>query len=100
MENFDQDFYWTYVLHSLKDNNKYTGYTKNLPLRFEAHKNGEVVSTKHRRPLRLIYFEACLSQSDALKREKYLKTHYGKMYLGNRLKSYFTGREINRNKEK
>jgi len=42
MINFPQDFYWTYVLYSLKDNNKYTGDTKNLPLRFEAHKNGEV----------------------------------------------------------
>jgi putative endonuclease len=30
-----------------------------------------------------------------MKREKYLKTHYDKMFLGNRLKSYFTGRDIN-----
>ena len=100
MENFNQEFYWTYVLYSLKDNNKYIGYTKNLPLRFEAHKKGKVKSTKHRRPLILIYFEACISQKDALKREKYFKTHYGKMFLGNRLKSYFTGRDINRNNEK
>ena len=48
-------------------------------------------SAKHRRPLELIYFEGCLCQDDAIKREKYLKTHYGKMFLGNRLKSYFTG---------
>ena len=91
MESFEDNFYWVYVLHSLKDNKKYTGYTKNLPLRFEAHEKGEVASTKHRRPFKLVYFEACLSQKDALKREKYLKTHYGKMFLGNRLKSYFTG---------
>ena len=91
MANFFEGFYWVYVLRSLKDGKKYTGYTKNLPSRFEAHQNGEVKSTKHRRPLELIYFEGCLNQLDALKREKYLKTHYGKMYLGNRLKSYFTG---------
>ena len=54
MENFEDSFYWVYVLHSLKDQNKYTGYTKNLPLRFKAHENGEVTSTKHRRPLKLI----------------------------------------------
>jgi predicted GIY-YIG superfamily endonuclease len=48
-------------------------------------------STKDRRPFKLIYFEGCLNQQDATKREKYLKTHYGKQFLGNRLKSYFTG---------
>ena len=49
---------------------------------------GQVNSTKHQRPLKLIYFEGCIEQRDALKREKYLKTHYGKMFLGSRLKSY------------
>jgi len=29
--------------------------------------------------------------SDAVKREKYLKTYHGKMYLKKRLKSYLTG---------
>ena len=89
--NFFEEHYWVYILLSLKDNEKYTGYTKDLPSRFDSHQNGEVKSTKNRRPFKLIYFEGCLSQKDALKREKYLKTHYGKMFLGNRLKSYFTG---------
>jgi putative endonuclease len=74
-----------------KDHKKYTGYTKNLKLRFEQHTKGLVASTKNRRPLKLIYFEACLNQQDAIRREKYLKTHYGKMFIKNRLKSYFTG---------
>lgn len=91
MANEIASYYYVYVLLSEKDGNKYTGYTKDLPSRFEAHQQGKVISTKHRRPLKLIYFEGCLSQQDALKREKYLKTHYGKMYLGNRLKSYFIG---------
>lgn len=91
-----EGFYYTYILYSEKDCKKYTGYTSNLPLRLEAHQKGQVPSTKHRRPLKLIYFEACLSQEDALKREKYFKTHYGIMYLGNRLKSYFTGQEDNK----
>jgi len=86
-----EGFYYTYILRSEKDQMNYTGYTKNLNLRFEQHKAGQVESTKNRRPLKLIYFEACLSQEDALKREKYFKTHYGKMFLNNRLKSYFTG---------
>ena len=73
------------------DKKYYTGYTKNLKLRFEQHSKGLVVSTKNRRPLKLIYYEACLNQKDALHREKYLKTYYGKMFLKNRLKSYLTG---------
>lgn len=85
MANFFEKYYWVYVLESLKDGKKYTGYTKDLPSRFEAHQNGKVDSTKNRRTLKLIYFEGCLNQQDATKREKHLKTHYGKMYLGNRL---------------
>ena len=98
MTNLGHQYYYVYVLLSKKDSKKYTGYTKDLSSRFEAHQKGKVISTKHRRPLELIYFEGCLSQEDALKREKYLKTHYGKMFLGNRLKSYLTGQVQNTNK--
>jgi len=79
--------YYTYVLRSEKDGNFYTGYTKDLKLRFDQHCKGQVDSTKHRLPLDLIYYEACLSQADATKREKYLKTYHGKMFLNKRLKS-------------
>ena len=83
--------YYTYVLQSMQDMNFYTGFTKDLKLRFEQHNKGGVKSTRDRRPLKLIYYEACLDQADAIKREKYLKTFHGKMFLGNRLKSYLTG---------
>ena len=83
-----EQFYFIYVLRSLKDGKNYTGYTKNLKLRFEEHQKGRVPSTKNRLPLKLIYFEACLNQQDATHREKYLKTHYGKMFLKNRLKEW------------
>ncbi|MGM0376094.1 MAG: GIY-YIG nuclease family protein [Bacteroidota bacterium] len=88
------EFFYTYVLQSEKDGQNYAGYTKDLNLRFEQHQKGLVASTKYRRPVKLIYFEACINQDDALKREKYFKTHYGKMYLKNRLKSYFTGQVV------
>ena len=74
---------------SQKDKKPYHGFTKNLKLRIEQHKNGEVQSTKYRRPLELIYFEACKTKEDALRREKYFKTHYGRMYIKKRLKNYF-----------
>jgi len=81
----------TYVLQSEKDDKFYVGFTKDLKLRFEQHDKGLVESTKDRRPLKLIYYEACLSQDDATKREKYLKSYHGRMFLKNRLKSYLTG---------
>jgi putative endonuclease len=83
--------YYTYILRSLKDNRFYTGFTRDLKQRFEQHQKGRVDSTKDRRPLELIYYEACLDQKDATKREKYLKTYNGKMFLKKRLKSYLTG---------
>ena len=86
-------FYFVYVLRSEKDGKNYAGYTKNLELRFEQHQKGEVGSTKYRRPLKLIYFEGCINKEDALKRGKYFKTHYGKMYLKNRLAKWFSSAE-------
>ena len=83
--------YYVYILQSEKDNKNYAGYTKNLKLRFESHVNGKVPCTKERRPLKLIYYEACLNQHDATHREKYLKTYHGRMFLKTRLKSYLTG---------
>ncbi len=84
-------FHFTYVLKSKKDNKLYTGYTKDLKLRFKQHQKGLIESTRERRPLSLTYFEACMNQQDATHREKYLKTFYGKMFIKNRLKSYLTG---------
>ncbi|MES2134669.1 MAG: GIY-YIG nuclease family protein [Patescibacteria group bacterium] len=87
-------FQYIYVLLSGKDGKFYTGYTENLQGRLEAHKKGEVTSTKLRRPFKLIYSEACLDRKDAIRCEKYLKTHHGKMFLHARLKSYLTGCKI------
>jgi putative endonuclease len=83
--------YYTYVLQSAKDKNFYAGFTEDLKLRFEHHDRGLVESTKHRRPLKLIYYEACIEKEDALSREKYLKSYNGKLFLRKRLKSYLTG---------
>ncbi len=83
--------FYTYILKSEKDGKMYTGSTNNLRLRFEQHQKGKVESTKHREPLTLIYYEACVDEDDARRREKVLKSYRGKMFIKNRLKSYFTG---------
>lgn len=54
---------------------------KDLKQRLNDHDNGRVASTKDRRPLKLVYYEFCLNQTDAIIREKYLKTAWGKRYI-------------------
>ena len=81
--------FYVYVLLSKVDNQFYTGATSDLKSRLQEHDDGQVPSTSKRRPLKLIYYEACLEKGDAIKREKYLKTGMGKRYLRNRLIGYF-----------
>ncbi len=81
-------FYYVYVLESLKDFKRYIGYTSNLTKRLEEHKKGLSFSTKFRLPIKLIYFEGCLDELDAKRREKYLKTTQGRRFLGLRLIEY------------
>ena len=49
--------------------------------RLIEHEKGNVKSTRNRRPLNLIYYEAYNEKESALKREKFLKTTKGKMQL-------------------
>lgn len=81
-------FFYTYVLESLKDSDRYIGYTDNLKRRIEEHKKGLSFATKFRLPFKLIYFEGCLNQEDAKRREDYLKTTQGRRFLGLRLLEY------------
>ena len=77
--------YYTYVLYSGKDQRLYTGITHDLKARLAEHMNGRVSSTWYRRPLKLIYYEACRHRDDAIRRERYLKSGRGKRYLKKRL---------------
>jgi len=95
-------WYYVYVLRSEKSGQFYIGATSDLRKRINEHNSGLVTSTKYKRPLQLIYFEASLNKprktfgllrgkDDAFRREKYLKTGMGKRYLKNRLKGGLTG---------
>lgn len=84
------DGYYTYVLRSKLDRKFYTGFTSDLEKRLIEHNSGRVSSTKKRIPFDLVYFEFCLNIGDAVHREKYLKTTYGKRYIKNRLNNYLS----------
>ena len=73
--------FYVYILLSIKDNKFYIGCTKNLKRRILEHKRKKVKSTKDRLPLKLVCYEAYLSKTEALRREKFLKSSDGKKDL-------------------
>lgn len=77
--------FYTYILKSEVDGKLYVGWTNDLKERFKKHQLGKVKSTKNRRPLQLVYYEACLLKEQAIAREKQLKTGFGRKYLKNRI---------------
>jgi putative endonuclease len=83
-------YFYVYILESIKDGKFYTGFTSDLEKRLDDHNSGKVLSTKSRIPFVIVYYEACLVIEDAIHREKYLKTTYGKRFIKNRLKNYLS----------
>jgi putative endonuclease len=81
--------YYTYVLKSEKDGKLYIGWSDDLENRLSEHNKGLVNATCDRRPLKLVYYEACLSKESAIKREKVLKTGFGRKYIKRRLTSKY-----------
>jgi putative endonuclease len=65
--------YYVYVLQSKKDKSLYIGYTNNVEERFNEHNKGLCVSTKNRRPFRIVAYEAYSAEVDARTRERRLK---------------------------
>jgi len=82
-------FCYVYILQSIRKDKLYVGYTTDLKRRFKQHNKGLDTFTKSYLPWRLVYYEACLNQEDAKRRERYLKTSQGKRLLKRRLKEYF-----------
>jgi len=66
--------YYVYVLEC-SDKTLY-GWTSNLEKRIQEHNNGKdgAKYTRTRRPVRLVYTEACSCLSEALKREVQIKS--------------------------
>lgn len=81
--------YYVNVLHSLTDHGLYIGSTSDLRRRFRQHQEGASSSTVGRRPWRLIYYEAYMEESDALGRERFLKSGTGRTYLKKQCRAYF-----------
>lgn len=75
--------YYVYVIEGPKQ--FYIGSTNDLRRRLKEHQADQSQATKYRGPWKLVYYEASESKTDALTREKYLKTAWGKRYLRKRI---------------
>jgi len=81
--------FYNYILQSENKGGLYIGYTSDLRKRLKEHNQGLNKSTKPYAPWKLIYYEACLNEKDAKRREGYLKTSQGQRLLKRRIKDYF-----------
>lgn len=77
--------FYTYVLRCQRDSQLYVGFSEDLKSRVREHILGKVPATRDRRPLELIYYEACSNKIKALNREKYFKTGFGRRFLKQRI---------------
>jgi len=88
-------FFYVYVIQSIAESNLYIGHTTDLQRRIGEHNRGETFSTKIHRPWKLIYYEACLHEKDAERRERYLKTNQGGRLLKRRLREFLYNAKAN-----
>ena len=65
----------------LSNGDIYKGSTESVSRRLKEHTDGKVEATKHFRPHQLIGFEAYTLDSDAWRRERFLKTPEGRRFL-------------------
>ena len=73
--------YYVYVLLSQSNSQLYVGRTSNLKKRIKEHESGKVRTTNRLNPMNLVFYEAFLSNNDAIRRERYFKTSKGKSSL-------------------
>jgi len=74
-----QHFY-VYVIRC-ENNNFYIGQTDNIDKRWNEHQQGKVIWTRKFKPIEIIHYEIYSNREEAVKREKELKTGFGRKWL-------------------
>lgn len=72
---------FVYVMRSEVDGRFYVGMSQNVQKRLQEHNTGRTRSTKGYAPWKLFFQETFEDRSTARKREKYLKSGYGKQWI-------------------
>ena len=83
--NVEAGKYYVYVLFSANANKRYVGHTDDLDRRVAEHNNVAhnpcKFTSKHPGPWTLVHHEVYLSRSEAMKRERWLKSGAGRQWL-------------------
>jgi len=73
---------WVYVLRSQRNSKRYIGYTLKEPLlRLQKHNSGTNKWTRENKPFIIIHKERYDNKTEAIRREKFLKTGQGRKWL-------------------
>ncbi|MCX6723847.1 MAG: GIY-YIG nuclease family protein [Candidatus Staskawiczbacteria bacterium] len=80
-QNPDTHMYYVYIIKSEKRNYNYVGITNNPERRIKEHNRGYNRITKPYKPFKIILIEKHFDRTEARKREKFLKSGYGKEYV-------------------
>jgi len=70
---YNKSMFYIYIIKSLKNGSLYIGYNDDLRKRIAEHNSGKSSYTKKYMPWQLVYYEAYLSKTDAIIRERRLK---------------------------
>jgi putative endonuclease len=71
--------YFVYILKSELTGISYVGHTSNLEKRLVEQNNGKSLSTRSKKPWKLVYKEEYPTRSEAISRERYLKSVNGRL---------------------
>lgn len=79
--------YYTYVVRSKSTGKIYIGQTEDKDKRLKQHNDSNFDKRSYTKlnkgPWKLVYQEQYETRQEALKREKYLKSHHGRDWLKN-----------------
>lgn len=78
--------YFTYILKSEKNNDIYIGSCENVLIRLNRHNAGKVKSTKGYKPWDLLEFKQFNTRGEAVKQERFLKSHQQKEIIKRKYK--------------
>jgi len=73
--------YYAYILKSETNNKFYKGQSSNLDKRLADHNLGKTKSTKSGIPWKLVYKEKFDSRKQAIERERFFKSAYGRRFI-------------------
>lgn len=82
---YNNCMYYVYILKSLKNNEKYIGYSTNLKERLKQHNRKQSNYTSYHGPYKIIWYSAFIDKEKAQNFEKYLKSSSGFAFTNKRL---------------